>query len=93
MATTPADRSVAPQPHEATSLQVLATQSPGVFRLIVVIISGVIGIALLFLGLGWLSQRRARKGTSPLRSSGGVAVEWADVSYFVPNPQERAAPR
>ena len=51
-----------------------------------VVVGGVIGIALLFLCLGWLSQRRARNGTSSLRSSDGVTVEWADVSYLVPQP-------
>ncbi|EJF62714.1 ABC transporter [Dichomitus squalens LYAD-421 SS1] len=50
------------------------------------VVGGLIGIALLLLSLGWLSQRRARKSTSGLRSSGGVIVEWTDISYFVPQP-------
>ena len=51
------------------------------------VVGGLIGLALLFLVLGWLSQRRARKGgASGLHPTGGVTVEWADVSYFVPQP-------
>ncbi|PIL30681.1 ATP-binding cassette transporter [Ganoderma sinense ZZ0214-1] len=51
------------------------------------VVGGLIGLALLLLGLGWLSQRRARKdGANALRPTGGVTVEWADVSYFVPQP-------
>lgn len=44
MATTPAEHL---KPHAPTSLQVLAARSPAVFRLIVGIISGVVGVALL----------------------------------------------
>ena len=51
------------------------------------VVGGLIGIALLFLALGWIAQRRARKqGTGGLKPSGGVAVAWTDVSYFVPTP-------
>ena len=52
------------------------------------VVGGLIGLALLFLALGWVSQRRARKaGTNGLRPTGGVTVEWADISYFVPQAQ------
>ncbi|RDX52876.1 ABC transporter [Lentinus brumalis] len=48
------------------------------------VVGGLIGIALLFLLLGCISQRRARKqGGAGLKASGGVAVAWMDVSYFV----------
>ncbi|KAI1791502.1 ABC transporter [Ganoderma leucocontextum] len=51
------------------------------------VVGGLIGLALLFLGLGWVSQRRARKGgAGGVRATGGVTVEWGDVSYFVPQP-------
>ncbi|KAM5542745.1 hypothetical protein V8D89_003706 [Ganoderma adspersum] len=51
------------------------------------VVGGLVGLALLFLALGWISQRRARKaGANGLRPTGGVTVEWADISYFVPQP-------
>lgn len=51
------------------------------------VVGGLIGLALLFLGLGWLEQRRARKqGAGTLNRTGGVAVAWSDISYFVSHP-------
>ncbi|KAI0700493.1 hypothetical protein C8T65DRAFT_657534 [Cerioporus squamosus] len=51
------------------------------------VVGGLIGIALLFLLLGCIAQRRARKqGANGLKPSGGVAVAWTDVSYFVTTP-------
>jgi hypothetical protein len=43
--------------------------------------------ALVLLGLGLLNQRKSRKGRSgyaQMEKSGGVGVEWADLSYVVP---------
>ncbi|GBE82781.1 Probable ATP-dependent [Sparassis crispa] len=49
------------------------------------VVGGLIGLALLFLVYGWINQRRARKsGASAAGHTGGVAVDWAEVSYFVP---------
>ncbi|KAI0333180.1 hypothetical protein GY45DRAFT_1320127 [Cubamyces sp. BRFM 1775] len=51
------------------------------------VVGGLIGIALFFLLLGCISQRRARrKGVGALDRSGGVAAVWSDVSYIVPQP-------
>ncbi|KAK7688928.1 hypothetical protein QCA50_007619 [Cerrena zonata] len=50
------------------------------------VVGGLIGLALLFLLWGFVVQRKARRTPrSPLDRTGGAAVEWSDVSYFVPN--------
>ncbi|OSD02070.1 hypothetical protein PYCCODRAFT_1368085 [Trametes coccinea BRFM310] len=49
------------------------------------VVGGLVGIALFFLMLGWLSQRRARKhGVGAFDRSGGVTAAWSDISYVVP---------
>ncbi|KAH9935820.1 ABC transporter [Amylocystis lapponica] len=50
------------------------------------VVASLIALALLFLVFGWIRQRRARRsppGTGD--RSGGVAVGWTDLSYFVPS--------
>ena len=54
------------------------------------VVGGLIAIALLFLLLGWLSQRKARKATSnSLVKRGGYSVEWNDISYVIPRGSAR----
>jgi hypothetical protein len=55
------------------------------------VVGGIIGIALLFLLLGYLRQRQARRGgaTSSAYRTGGVGVTWTDISYFVSTDQRR----
>lgn len=54
------------------------------------VVGGLIAIALLFLLLGWLSQRKARKLTSnSLVKRGGYSVEWNDISYAIPRGSAR----
>lgn len=49
------------------------------------VVGGLIGIALLFLIYGFIVQRRARRsGPTSAGRSGGVAIAWNGVSYFVP---------
>ena len=49
------------------------------------VVGGLIGIALFFLLLGWISQRRDRRAKSnPLGKRGGYSLEWSDVSYTIP---------
>ncbi|KAI0737947.1 ABC transporter [Daedaleopsis nitida] len=51
------------------------------------VVGGLVCLALLFLGLGFVAQRRARKeGAGSLKRSGGVAIAWTDISYFVMRP-------
>ncbi|OSX64901.1 hypothetical protein POSPLADRAFT_1064969 [Postia placenta MAD-698-R-SB12] len=53
------------------------------------VVGGFIALALLVLAYGCFSQRRARKtGPGSAGRSGGVAVDWADISYFVSNPDK-----
>ncbi|KAI0081441.1 hypothetical protein K474DRAFT_1656588 [Panus rudis PR-1116 ss-1] len=48
-------------------------------------------LALLFLLLGWYLQRRARRsGPKSSDTRGGRAVEWTDISYFVPGTGHRS---
>ena len=49
------------------------------------VVGGLILLAFLVLAYGFWAQRRARKaGPKGSSRSGGVSVEWADLSYFVP---------
>lgn len=49
------------------------------------VVGGLILLALLVLAYGFWAQRRARKaGPKSSSRSGGVSVEWSDLSYFVP---------
>lgn len=49
------------------------------------VVGGLILLALLVLVYGFWAQRRARKaGPRSSVQSGGVTVEWSDLSYFVP---------
>ena len=49
------------------------------------VVGGLILLALLVLAYGFWEQRRARKAGSKSSSrSGGVSVQWSDLSYFVP---------
>ncbi|KIP10262.1 hypothetical protein PHLGIDRAFT_101348 [Phlebiopsis gigantea 11061_1 CR5-6] len=49
------------------------------------VVGGLVGLALVFLLLGWLAQRRARRGGQAGWTSkfGGIAIAWTDISYFV----------
>ncbi|EMD34339.1 hypothetical protein CERSUDRAFT_125512 [Gelatoporia subvermispora B] len=50
------------------------------------VVGGLVGLALILLAFGLRRQRRARQlGPSSAGRTGGVAVDWAEVSYFVPN--------
>ncbi|KDQ59718.1 hypothetical protein JAAARDRAFT_33288 [Jaapia argillacea MUCL 33604] len=49
------------------------------------VVGGLVGLALVGVLLGWLSQRKARRGGGDgLVQTGGVPVVWKDVSYVVP---------
>jgi len=49
------------------------------------VVGGLIAIALLFLLLGCLSQRKARKAVSnSLEKRGGYPLEWNDITYVIP---------
>lgn len=50
------------------------------------VVGGLVAIALLFLILGCLSQRRARKAVSNhLTERGGYPLEWNDITYIIPS--------
>lgn len=50
------------------------------------VVGGLIGVALLFFLLGWLSQRKARKVPSDsLAKRGGYPIEWNDITYVIPH--------
>ncbi|KAH9842509.1 ABC transporter [Rhodofomes roseus] len=52
------------------------------------VVGGLILLALLVLAYGFWAQRRARRaGPKSAGQSGGVAVEWSDMSYFVPQAE------
>ncbi|KAI0713620.1 ABC transporter [Earliella scabrosa] len=58
------------------------------------VVGGLIGLALLFLFLGWLAQRRARQqGAGSTKRYGGVTIAWTDISYFVSHPSSGFALR
>jgi ABC-type nitrate/sulfonate/bicarbonate transport system ATPase subunit len=53
------------------------------------VVGGLVLLALLLLVWGFASQRKARKGglgPGQFEKSGGVGVQWTDVSYIVPGP-------
>lgn len=50
------------------------------------VVGGLVALALVFLLLGWIQQRRARRGyPGQFDSFGGVTTEWTNISYFVPS--------
>ncbi|KAF9654055.1 hypothetical protein BDM02DRAFT_3158815 [Thelephora ganbajun] len=50
------------------------------------VVGGLLGVALLFLLLGWLSQRKARKTPSnTLEKRGGYPLEWNHITYVIPH--------
>ena len=50
------------------------------------VVGGLICIVLLFLFIGWLSQRKARKvPSSSLVKRGGYSLEWNDITYIIPS--------
>ena len=50
------------------------------------VVGGLIGIALLFFFLGWLSQRKAKRASSgSLAKRGGYSLEWNDICYIIPS--------
>ncbi|KAL4246145.1 ABC transporter [Abortiporus biennis] len=55
------------------------------------VVGGLIGLALIFLLYGWWVQRKARRGV-PISAGrfGGRAVEWSDISYFVPSSHQQS---
>lgn len=54
------------------------------------VVGGLIGLALLFLIYGWIVQRKARAaGFTSIGQTGGKAVQWTSISYFVRNPSTR----
>lgn len=49
------------------------------------VVGSLVGLALLFLLYGWIVQRQARRnGSSSAGRTGGVAIAWSNVNYFVP---------
>ncbi|CAL1703348.1 unnamed protein product [Somion occarium] len=53
------------------------------------VVGSLICLALLFLLWGWLIRRKARRtGLTSSNRTGGAAVEWSDISYFVPSASQ-----
>jgi len=61
-----------------------ASLSGGVIAGLVVVVT-LVSLALLFLAFGLWRQRKARLQGYTRLGSGGVAVEWKDLSYSVPS--------
>jgi ABC-type multidrug transport system ATPase subunit/ABC-type multidrug transport system permease subunit len=66
-----------------TSSSTRASLSGGVIAGLAVV-GGLLLIAAVFLLLGWLAQRRARRSGYDQLTSGNVTVEWSNISYIVP---------
>lgn len=58
------------------------------------VVGSLVALALAFLLLGWVIQRRARRNgySTWMDKFGGVTTEWTNVSYFVPSTHEGLLP-
>jgi ABC-type multidrug transport system fused ATPase/permease subunit len=55
-----------------------------------VVVGSLILLALLTLALGWFAQKKARKiGSADSEKTGGVGVEWNNLSYIIPGTRGR----
>lgn len=54
------------------------------------VVGGLLLFAALFLLLGWLAQRRARRSDYDQLASGNVTVEWSNISYIISATKNRS---